>query len=78
MARTRRQRRWADASTGSQLRFIALELAFTLLFVDIVLDGTLPVWVALTAALAYASSGFYIFLEGCLKALSVAWDFISG
>lgn len=65
MARTRQQRKWAAASTGQQLRFIAIEIAFILLLVDILLGSVLPLWVALVA-------GLYVFLEGSLKALSVA------
>lgn len=45
--------------------------AFVLVLVDIVLGNPLPLWIVFTAA-------FYVFLEGCLKALSTVRGLISG
>jgi hypothetical protein len=65
MARTRRQRRWTDASRGEQLRFIALLVAVVIVVTDIILGGIFPLWVVFLA-------GFYVFAVGCLVASVVA------
>jgi hypothetical protein len=64
MARTPRQRRWADASTADRLEYLGLFLAVVLVGTDILLGGLFPLWVVLPAAL-------YVFIVGFAHAIAI-------
>jgi hypothetical protein len=68
MARTPRQRRWADASTTDRLEYLGLLLAVVLVGTDILLGGLFPIWIVIPAAL-------YVFIIGCAHAVAIVGPF---